>query len=82
MLPTPLGVPLLIAEGSADVIVDPAVTRGFAGRMCAARQPLRFIAVAGGDHVTIAKRTGAETVGWIGDRFAGKPAPNDCGSLG
>lgn len=80
--PTPLGVPLLIAEGSADVIVDPAVTRGFAGRMCAARQPLRFIAVAGGDHVTIAKRTGAETVGWIGDRFAGKPAPNDCGSLG
>ncbi len=80
--PVPIGVPLLIAQGSADVIVDPAVTRGFVGKMCAARQPLRYIAVAGGDHVTIAKRTGSETIDWIGDRFAGKPAPNDCGNLG
>lgn len=80
--PTPLGVPLLVAQGSADVIIAPAITRQFVGRMCAAGQRLRFIAVDGGDHVTIAKRTGTATIDWIGDRFAGKPAPDDCATLG
>lgn len=75
---TPLGVPLFVAQGSADVIIDPAITRRFVDRMCAAGQPVRFVPVAGGDHVTIARRTAATTIDWIGDRFAGRPAPNDC----
>ena len=81
VVPRRLGVPLLVAQGSDDVIVAPAVTRKFVGQMCRAGQPLRFVEVAGGDHVTIAKRTTATTVSWIGDRFAGRPAPNDCGRL-
>ena len=75
----PLGVPLLVAQGSADAIIDPAVTRKFVDDMCGAGQPVRFIEVPDGDHVTIAKRTAEETVGWLGERFAGKPAPTDCG---
>ena len=75
---TPLGVPLLVAQGSKDVIVAPDVTRRFVDRMCAAGQPLRFVSVDGGDHVTIAKRTAETTIAWIGDRFAGRVAPNDC----
>ena len=79
--PRPVGVPLLIAQGSADVIVAPAVTRRFVNDLCRAGQPLRFIEVTGGDHITIATRTAATTIEWIGDRFAGRPAPNDCNRL-
>ena len=81
VVPRRLGVPLLVAQGSADVIVAPAVTRTFVGQMCKAGQRLRFIEVADGDHVTVAKRTAAETIGWFGDRFAGKTVPNDCNRL-
>ena len=73
----PLGVPLFVAQGSADQIIDPAITRRFVSRLCAAGQPVRFVADAG-DHVTAAKRTAATTVDWLGDRFAGRAAPNDC----
>jgi dipeptidyl aminopeptidase/acylaminoacyl peptidase len=79
--PRALGVPLLIAQGSADVIVAPQVTRHFVEQICRDGQPLRFIEVAGGDHVTIAKRTATTTIDWIGDRFAGRPVPDDCSRL-
>lgn len=77
---TPLGIPLFVAQGSADVIVAPAVTRNFVGRMCKTGQPVRFF-TDDGDHVTMAKRSAVRTVDWIGDRFADKPAPDDCGGL-
>ena len=79
--PTRFGVPLLVAQGSADVIIAPAVTQSYIKAQCRQGDPLKFIRVEGGDHVTIAKRTATETVAWIGDRFAGRAAPSDCGSL-
>lgn len=79
--PTPLGVPLLVAQGSADVIIAPAVTRAWVTAVCRAGQRVRFIPVAGGDHVTIARRTADETVAWLDDRFADRPAPSDCATL-
>lgn len=81
VVPRILGVPLLIGQGSADVIVAPQVTRQFVEQMCHVGQPLRYIEVAGGDHVTIAKRTAATTIDWIDDRFAGATAPDDCSRL-
>lgn len=79
--PRKLAVPLLIAQGSLDVIVAPKITRQFVEQMCRVGQPLRFLEVAGGDHITIAKRTAAVTIDWIDDRFAGKAAPDDCSRL-
>jgi acetyl esterase/lipase len=79
--PRTLSVPLLIAQGSADLIVAPQVTRHFVEQMCQIGQQLRFVEVAGGDHVTIAKRTASITIEWIGDRFASKAAPDDCSRL-
>ena len=72
-------VPLLVAQGSADLIVSPAVTRTFVTAVCRTGQPVRFLQIAGGDHVTIAKRTAATTIDWITDRFAGRAVPDDCG---
>lgn len=76
--PSGLNVPLLIAQGSADVIVAPAVTRSFISRLCASRMPVRIVTVDGGDHVSIGKRTADTTVSWLADRFAGTRPPNDC----
>ena len=81
VVPSNFGVPLLIAQGSADVIVSPSVTRQFVRQLCRAGQPVRFVEVASGDHITIAKRTATTTIDWIGDRFAGKAAPDDCSRL-
>ena len=79
--PMRIGAPILIAQGDKDVIVAPGVTRTFVGQSCRNGQSLRFITLADGDHITIAKRTAAATLDWIGDRFDGKPAPSDCASL-
>jgi pimeloyl-ACP methyl ester carboxylesterase len=79
--PAVLGVPLLVAQGSADVIIAPTVTRAFVRKTCRAGQPVRFIEVPGGDHVTIAKRTATETIAWLEQRFAGRPAASDCATL-
>lgn len=81
VVPQRYGTPLLIAQGSADVIVAPTVTKQFVERQCRRGDPLRFMVVDGGDHVTIAKRTVTETLTWIDDRFAGRAAPDDCGRL-
>ena len=79
--PRKFDVPVLIAQGSADLIVSSAVTRTFVEEVCRAGQPVRFLQVAGGDHVTIAKRTATTTIDWISDRFAGRAVPDDCGRL-
>ena len=76
--PIRIDAPVLIAQGDKDVIVAPAVTRGFVDQLCRTGQRLRFIRVADGDHVTLGKRAAAETLDWIGGRFDGKPAPSDC----
>lgn len=73
-------VPVLIAQGSADPIVAPGVTLNFAQSLCRSRSVrVRFLAIEGGDHFSIGKRSAEVTVRWIADRFAGQSAPDDCG---
>lgn len=75
-------VPVLIAQGSADPIVAPGVTHAFARSLCRSRSvPVRYLAIEGGDHFSIGKRSADVTVRWIADRFAGQSAPDDCGRL-
>ena len=80
--PGAIPVPVFIAQGSADPIVAPDVTLKFAQSLCRGRAvPVRYLAVAGGDHFSIGKRSAEATVRWIADRFAGQPAPDDCGKF-
>jgi alpha-beta hydrolase superfamily lysophospholipase len=76
--PSGLTMPLFIAQGSADVIVGPAVTRAFVDRLCANRATVRFYPIDKGDHVTVGKTAAGEVARWIADRFAGRPAPSTC----
>ncbi|MDH4746028.1 lipase family protein [Sphingomonas sp. CBMAI 2297] len=75
--------PLLIAQGSADTVVAPAVTLAFARQRCRAGAPLRYISLPGGDHGAAARDAGAArtTLDWIDARFAGARPPNDCGRI-
>ena len=74
-------VPLLVSQNPKDKIVAPAVTRHFARDACAAKKRVRWIDLGGKGHETSAKDSAAATLDWIADRFAGRPAPNDCGKF-
>ncbi|MET0307160.1 MAG: lipase family protein [Sphingomonas sp.] len=76
--PAGLTMPLLIAQGSADAIVAPAVTRAFVDRLCARGAAVRFVPIDKGDHVSVAKRSADVTTDWLADRFAGRQAIADC----
>ena len=74
-------VPALIATGTGDTIVAPAVVRDFARAACAAGKTVRFLSVPGGEHGTVARTEAEATLGWIDARFAGGRAPSNCGSF-
>jgi alpha-beta hydrolase superfamily lysophospholipase len=74
-------VPALIATGTGDTIVAPAVVRAFARAACAAGKTVRFVSVPGGEHGTVARTEAQATLGWIDARFAGGRAPSNCGSF-
>ena len=74
-------VPVLIAQTREDPLVAPAVTRQFARKLCANHVRVRWIDLPGKDHSTTAKQSAAATLQWIEQRFAGAPAPSDCGRV-
>ncbi|WP_159585987.1 alpha/beta fold hydrolase [Chelativorans xinjiangense] len=75
------GAPLFIAQGSADMVVRPAVTISYAQGACRTGTPVSFDWIEGGDHLAAAKKGADKAAGWIAARFAGEAAPNDCGKL-
>lgn len=76
--PLPAGMPLLIAQGTADTLVLPAVTMDYARRSCRAGVRLKLLLMANISHMTAALTAAPVAVDWMTDRFAGRPAPSDC----
>lgn len=79
--PGAIPVPALIATGTGDTIVAPAVVRDFARRACAAGKTIRFLSIQGGEHATVARTEAQATLAWIDGRFAGQGAPSNCPSI-
>ena len=77
--PAPSGVPLLIAQNPNDKIVDPTVTRAFVTRFCRNGGRLQYVPITGQGHETSAKDSASATLTWAAARFAGTPAPSNCG---
>jgi pimeloyl-ACP methyl ester carboxylesterase len=75
------GVPVLIAQNPKDLIEGAAVTQTYARRLCRNGTQLRYITINGQGHETSAKDTAGVTLDWIDARFAGRPAPSDCGRI-
>jgi acetyl esterase/lipase len=72
------GVPVFLAQGTADKVVDPAVTLAFAGDLCANGVPVNYVIMPGVIHAFIAHRSADMATAWIAGRFSGEPPPNNC----
>jgi hypothetical protein len=75
--PLPRGIPLFLAQGVADEVVRPPVTRAYMARTCRNGGRVRFLSIPGG-HGFAARDSAAAAVEWMADRFAGALAPSDC----
>ncbi|WP_255450359.1 lipase family protein [Skermania sp. ID1734] len=70
-------IPIYEWHGSADQ-VPMALAQNMAGRYCAAGVPVLFDVIPGADHGAATAPGAMRAFGWIGDRFAGMPAPSNC----
>jgi acetyl esterase/lipase len=74
----PPSIPIFIAQGEKDQTVQPQVTRDYVGRLCAAHSRVSLMIMPDVGHGAAAMKSALTAVGWIADRFAGAPAPDDC----
>jgi alpha-beta hydrolase superfamily lysophospholipase len=79
--PRDFSVPLMIVQEDTDPVVASTVTHSFAEQACAAGATLHYLRLPDGNHNDAALKSAAQAVPWMADRFAGIPAPSDCGHL-
>jgi|tagenome__1003787_1003787.scaffolds.fasta_scaffold20985471_5 uncharacterized membrane protein HdeD (DUF308 family) len=83
---TPTGhiqAPLLIAQGLADSLIQPAVQLQYVKQRCAAGQELDYLTYPSRNHVGLVAPDSPlipALISWTQDRFATKPAPDNCTS--
>ncbi|HTJ58663.1 MAG TPA: alpha/beta fold hydrolase [Devosiaceae bacterium] len=80
--PLPSRVPVFIAQGTGDELVEPQVTAAYFARLCAARNPATLLMMPGVGHVLAGLASADAAIGWIDARFAGVPPTSNCSSLG
>ena len=78
--PLPASIPLFLAQGTADTIVAPDVTRAYMQRQCKAGGKVTMMWVPGVGHGFVARDSANTAVAWMMDRFAGRPGGGDCGN--
>ncbi|MBK9178651.1 MAG: alpha/beta hydrolase [Acidimicrobiales bacterium] len=76
--PGPPGVPVLVAQGTADDVVPPETTRLLARRFCQAGVELGVDWMPGVTHAEAGPRAGPAVTEWLAERFAGAPAGSTC----
>jgi acetyl esterase/lipase len=75
----PPRIPLFLAQGTTDELVRPDVTRAYMQQQCEAGGKVTMMWVQGVGHGLVARDSADAAVSWMMDRFAGRPAPSDCG---
>jgi pimeloyl-ACP methyl ester carboxylesterase len=70
--------PLLLVGGGNDVLFTESAGQKIARRLCAAGARLQRKTYPGLGHDPLVYGSLKDQMDWIADRFAGKPAPNDC----
>ena len=71
-------IPIFLAQGTSDQIIQPAVTQAYMDRLCKAGSKVRMIMLPGIGHGRAAQASTMAAVNWMTDRFAGKTPPDDC----
>jgi acetyl esterase/lipase len=75
----PPELPVFLAQGSADQLVRPQVTQSYMEKLCEAGSRVRMLVMPNVSHGFAGRDSAGTAVGWMADRFAGQPAPSDCG---
>ncbi len=73
-------IPVFLAQGSADHLVSPEITGAYRKRLCQAGDRVNYVLVNGVGHAFIARDEAGQAVDWMAERFAGAPAPDNCGA--
>jgi acetyl esterase/lipase len=73
-----IAAPVFLSQGTIDSVVRSRVTATYGGVLCAQGTAVRYLLVPYESHFLVAFHTADQAVQWMGDRFAGKPAPDDC----
>jgi acetyl esterase/lipase len=74
----PAGGPVFIAQGTADHIVEPHVTKQFAKSLCAKGVKVTFVSLPGTSHIFAARDAAPAAIRWMDARFKGAPPPSSC----
>ena len=74
----PSGMPVFIAQGTADDLVRPAITRTYISKLCGGGARVKFYSMPGGGHMWAGRDSAGAAVDWMGERFRGAHPPNDC----
>jgi acetyl esterase/lipase len=77
---TPLGsirAPILIAHGTADPLIPMELSEAEAARRCAQGEDVQFARYPGSVH-DAREDTAVMILGWVEDRFAGRPTSSNC----
>jgi pimeloyl-ACP methyl ester carboxylesterase len=77
--PLPPDIPLFLAQGTTDNLVRPEVTRGYFQQQCKAGGKVRMVWLPNEGHGFAGRDSADAAVDWMMGRFAGEPAPDDCG---
>lgn len=76
----PSDIPVFLAQGSADGLVRPSVTEAYRARVCRNGNRVEFVLMPGVGHAFIARDVAQAAIAWMAGRFAGEPAPTNCGT--
>src|ERR1700744_1495219 len=74
----PSDIPVFLAQGTTDQIINPSVTRDYMGKLCSAGSKVKLMILPNIGHGRAAQASTMAAVNWIADRFAGGAAPDDC----
>ena len=74
----PPEIPVFLAQGTDDVIIHPEVTKDYAAKLCKAGSKVHLLLMPNIGHGRAAQASTQDMLEWTSDRFAGKPAPDDC----
>lgn len=75
---TPIDAPILLTQGDADPLIDPALTEALRERLCERGEVVDLVSLPGVEHVEAGHEAAPAVAEWIADRFAGEPAPDGC----
>jgi acetyl esterase/lipase len=73
-------IPVFLAQGTADLLVRPAVTRAYMKQLCSGGSKVRMLLLPGVGHGFAARDSATAAIHWIANRFEGAVAPSDCDS--